>query len=259
MKWGINMRNKKGKIITVTSTKGGVGKTIFALNLAGVYSNLGYKTLVIDLDLYGGAVSTYLNSTNDHTIYNLILDLNNNKYKRLEDYLYTYNENIDILSAPKDPRNAKKIDPKYIPVVLNNALYKYDVILIDTSHNLNDVNILALDNSDYILYIFTNDTFDLKNTKSFISIMKDVGYNNYYMILNNSILNKNYYSLYDIRNLLGTNIDFTISKSMHIKNIDKYLLEGQILILNKNLLFTDKNESKKLNSIALKLLDEEEK
>ncbi|MDO4369405.1 MAG: MinD/ParA family protein [bacterium] len=253
------MRNKKGKIITVTSTKGGVGKTIFALNLAGVYSNLGYKTLVIDLDLYGGAVSTYLNSTNDHTIYNLILDLNNNKYKRLEDYLYTYNENIDILSAPKDPRNAKKIDPKYIPVVLNNALYKYDVILIDTSHNLNDVNILALDNSDYILYIFTNDTFDLKNTKSFISIMKDVGYNNYYMILNNSILNKNYYSLYDIRNLLGTNIDFTISKSMHIKNIDKYLLEGQILILNKNLLFTDKNESKKLNSIALKLLDEEEK
>lgn len=253
------MKNKKGKIITVTSTKGGVGKTIFALNLAGTYSNLGYKTLVIDLDLYGGAVSTYLNSTNNHTIYNLILDLNNNKYKKLEDYLYTYNENIDILSAPKDPRNAKKIDPKYIPVILNNALYKYDVILIDTSHNLNDANIITLDNSDYILYIFTNDTFDLKNSKSFISIMKDVGYNNYYMILNNSIQNKNYYSLYDIRNLLGTNIDYTISKSMHIKNIDKYILEGQILILNKNLTFTDKKENEKLKSIALKLLNEEEK
>ncbi len=253
------MKNKKGKIITVTSTKGGVGKTIFTLNLAGTYSNLGYKTLVIDLDLYGGAVSTYLNSTNNHTIYNLILDLNNNKYKKLEDYLYTYNENIDILSAPKDPRNAKKIDPKYIPVILNNALYKYDVILIDTSHNLNDANIITLDNSDYILYIFTNDTFDLKNSKSFISIMKDVGYNNYYMILNNSIQNKNYYSLYDIRNLLGTNIDYTISKSMHIKNIDKYILEGQILILNKNLTFTDKKENEKLKSIALKLLNEEEK
>ena len=253
------MKNKKGKIITVTSTKGGVGKTIFTLNLAGTYSNLGYKTLVIDLDLYGGVVSTYLNSTNNHTIYNLILDLNNNKYKKLEDYLYTYNENIDILSAPKDPRNAKKIDPKYIPVILNNALYKYDVILIDTSHNLNDANIITLDNSDYILYIFTNDTFDLKNSKSFISIMKDVGYNNYYMILNNSIQNKNYYSLYDIRNLLGTNIDYTISKSMHIKNIDKYILEGQILILNKNLTFTDKKENEKLKSIALKLLNEEEK
>ena len=52
------MKNAKGKIITVTSTKGGVGKTITTLNLAGVYSKLGYKVLVIDFDLYGGAVAT---------------------------------------------------------------------------------------------------------------------------------------------------------------------------------------------------------
>ena len=251
------MKNKKGKIITITSAKGGVGKTIFTLNLAGIYSNLGYKTLVIDLDLYSGAVATYVNSTNDRTIYNLVLDLNNNKYKKLEDYLYTYNENIDILSAPKDLRNAKKIDSKYIPIILSHTIYKYDVILLDTSHNLNDVNILALDNSDYILYIFTNDTFDIKNTKSFLSIMKDVGYNNYYMILNNSVCNKNYYSLYDLRNLLGVNIDYTISKTMTVKNIDKYILEGEILILNKNLTFQDKNENKKLNTLALKLVEEE--
>ena len=50
------------KIVVVTSGKGGVGKTITTLNLAGTYNHLGYKTLVIDLDLYGGAVATYLNS-----------------------------------------------------------------------------------------------------------------------------------------------------------------------------------------------------
>ena len=74
------MKNSKGKIITVTSTKGGVGKTITTLNLAGVYEKLGLKTLVIDLDLYGGAVATYLNSTNDRTIFNLVEDLTNNRY-----------------------------------------------------------------------------------------------------------------------------------------------------------------------------------
>ena len=40
------MKDKKGKIITVTSTKGGVGKTIFTLNLAGMYHLLGYKSVV---------------------------------------------------------------------------------------------------------------------------------------------------------------------------------------------------------------------
>lgn len=253
------MKNAKGKIVTITSTKGGVGKTITTLNLAGVYSKLGYKTLVIDLDLYGGAVATYLNSDNDKTIYTIVEDLTNNRYEKMEDYIYSYDENIDIIAAPKDPRMANKIDSKYIPLIFRNVIYKYDVILVDTSHILNEINIVTLDNSDTILYIFTNDTFDLKNTASFISIMKDVGYKNYYTILNESIMtSKNYYSLFDIRNIIKTNIDFTISKTMHIKNIDKYLLEGQIVIFNKKLLFSDKKELEKIKSLAEKLLNNKE-
>ncbi len=253
------MKNKKGKIITITSTKGGVGKTITTLNLAGVYSKLGYKTLVIDLDLYGGAVATYLNSTNDKTIYTIVEDLTNNRYEKMEDYIFKYDENIDIIAAPKDPRMANKIDSKYIPLIFRNVLYKYDVILVDTSHILNEINIVTLDNSDTILYVFTNDTFDLKNTASFIAIMKDVGYKNYYTILNESIMTgKNYYSIFDIRNIIKTNVDYTISKNMHIKNIDKYILEGQIIALNKKLIPNDKKEFDKVRSLAEKLLTDKE-
>lgn len=253
------MKNNKGTIITITSTKGGVGKTITTLNLAGTYAKLGYKILIIDLDLYGGAVATYLNSNNDRTIFNIVEDLTNNRYEKMEDYIYKYNELIDIIAAPKDPRMANKIDSKYIPLILRNVVYKYDVILIDTSHILNEINIVTLDNSDKILYILTNDTFDLKNTKSFISIMKDVGYKNYYTILNESIItSKGYYSMYDIRNIIKNNIDYTISKNMHIKNIDKYILDGEILILNKRLSFTDKKEWEKLKNLAQTLIKEKQ-
>jgi len=250
------MKGIKGTIITVTSTKGGVGKTINTLNLAGIYSSLGHKTLILDLDLYGGSVATYLNSNNDKTVYNLVEDLANNRYEKMEDYIYSYNENIDIIAAPKDPRMASKIEAKYIPIILNNIVYKYDVILIDTTHLLNEINIVTLDNSDKILYMFTNDTFDIKNTKSFISIMKDVGYKNYYTLLNESIhYNKNYYSLFDIRSLINNNIDFTISKTMHIKDIDRYIIEGKILFDNKNLSFNNKKDYDKFKNIALKLIE----
>ena len=37
------MERNKGKIITVTSTKGGVGKTITTLNLAGVFMKIKEK------------------------------------------------------------------------------------------------------------------------------------------------------------------------------------------------------------------------
>ena len=48
------MKKDKGKIIAVTSTTGGVGKTTTTLNLAGSYHLLGYKVLIIDFDLFGG-------------------------------------------------------------------------------------------------------------------------------------------------------------------------------------------------------------
>ena len=249
------MKATKGKIITITSTKGGVGKTIALLNLAGTYEKLGYKTLVIDLDLYGGAIATYLNSNNDKTIFNLVEDLTNNRYNTIDEYLFSYSDKIDIIAAPKDPRMASKIDSKYIPLILRNVIYKYDVILIDTTHNLNEVNIVTLDNSDSILYMFTNDTFDLKNTNSFISIMKDICNDNYYTILNESVHpGRNNYSLFDIRNIIKSNVDFTISKSMYIRNIDKFILDGKILIFNKGLSFTDKREWEKLKVIANTLI-----
>ena len=253
------MKSDKGKIITVTSTKGGVGKTIATLNLAGTYEKLGLKTLVIDLDLYSGAVATYLDSNNDKTIFNLVEDLTNNRYEKIEDYLFSYSDKIDIIAAPKDPRMAGKIDSKYIPLILRNVVYRYDVILIDTSHTLDEINVISLDNSDSILYIFTNDTFDLKNTKSFISIMKDVGYKNYYTVLNESVFpNRSNYSLFDIRNIIKNNVDFTISKSMYIRNIDKFILDGKILIFNKRLSFTDKKEWEKMKVLAKTLIKDKE-
>ena len=46
---------------------------------------------------------------------------------------------------------------------------------------------------------------------------------------------KDYFSLFDIRNIIKSNIDYTISNSFYIKNIDKYVLNGEILTLNRNI------------------------
>ena len=251
------MSKKRGKIICATSCKGGVGKTVTLLNLAGVYGNMGLKTLVLDFDLYGGAVATYLNSTNDRTIYNLVEDLTNNRYETLDDYVFSYNDNIDIIASPKDPRFAGKIDSKYIPLILNNAVYRYDVVLIDTSSVLDEVNVVTLDNSDSILYIFSNDAFDLKNTKSFMSIIKDVNYDNVYTLLNLARdPYRTYFSMYDIRNIIKYNVDFVIDKNYHIRNVDKYIMDGKIFILNSDLNMYNRKIYEVMSNMAKRLISD---
>ena len=253
------MANRNGKVISVSSVKGGVGKTTMVTNLAGIYYMMKKKVLIIDADFYSGGVSLWLDIRNKKDIFMLIDSFSNNRYSSIKDYVVEYNNGIDVLASPKDPRCALKIDSKYIPMIFDLAKREYDVILVDTNHIMNEVNLMILDNVYKSLFMVTNDLVDLKNTKSLISIFRETDKNNYMLVLNCSRdTGRDYFSLFDIRNIVKSNIDYTISNSFYIKNIDKYVLNGEILTLNRNINRFHGKDINKLKSIAEALIKEEE-
>lgn len=248
--------NKKGKIITVTSAKGGVGKTIFLLNLAGIFSRMKQKVLIVDCDLVGGAVALDLNLNPIKNIFHISDDIFNNRYQNYTDYLTSYQDNIDIVASCKDPKQALKIDMNYIMMFLKQVKNEYDIILVDTTHGFTKENINILDKSDIILYMMTNDIMDIKNTKSYMEVMNDIEMDHIKIILNNSRdINLNYFSKYDIRSMIGRNIDYSLDRSLYIKNITSFLIEGEIFTLNKSLTFKDKNDLKKLENMARNFIE----
>ena len=228
------MAINKGNIVCVFGVKGGIGKSILTLNLAGIVSNLKKRVLIVDMDLYGGSISIILNKNVNKTIYNLVDDFNNNRYDNFNDYITKYNDYIDYLACPKDPRKANKIDSSYIEILLDKAKFNYDLILIDTTHILDEISLTVLDKSDNILLVVSNDMLDIKNMRSLISIFKDLDIRKYKVILNNSFRNdKSYFNLYDIKNIINSNIDYEISNKFYIKNIDKYIMDGNIVTIDK--------------------------
>ncbi len=251
------MSIKAGKIFTVTSVKGGTGKTTTALNLAATFAKMNYKTLIIDLDLYSGAVALSLNTDNNKNVFSVIDDMNNNRFSFIENYVASYSNNIDVLGAPVDPRLASKIGINYISLLLRKAKMKYKVIIVDTNHVLNDINLMTFDCSDKILYVINNDPANLKNIKTMLSIHKDMEQNNYKVILNESTdKTKNYLSNYDIKNIIKDNIDYIIPSSFYNKNIDKYVLDGKILAMDKKIIKSNKKTIKIFDKIANDLLKE---
>lgn len=250
------MKKQAAKVISIFSCKGGVGKTTTTLNLAGIYDLMGKKVLIIDLDLNSGGIAVSLNVDVKKSIYNVVDDMSNNRFKDIYHYTVKYNDNISVLPSPVDPRDSLKVDSSYIKFLITSAIYKYDVLLIDTSHNISPISLAALDNSDNTLFMITNDPVDLKNARSMISIFNDTDKTNYKVVFNSSKdTGKDYFSLFDVKNIIKHNIDYTIDKSFYIKNIDKYVIDGEILTLNKKIRAQKKSDVNKLMKLANSLIE----
>lgn len=250
------MAIKEAKLITIASVRGGTGKTTTVLNLAGTYSLMNKKVLILDFDLFSGGIALSLNVEINSDLYKLAYDMDANEYKNINDYILKYNEYIDIIPAPKDPRYASKIEKKYINSIINKVRSKYEVIIVDTNHYLDATNLILFDKSDTIVYIFNNNPVDIKNLKSMIAIHKDMEKDNYVVVLNESNTRLNdMFNNYDIKNIIKNDINYIIPRSFYNKNINRYVLNGKILILEKGIRTFNKKTVKVFNKMAIDLLE----
>ena len=251
------MKGIKSSIVAITSGKGGVGKTIFSTNLAGVYHYLKKRVLLIDMDLSCGGISVILNLNYNKTIYNLADDILNNRYKDGSDYVTHYTEYIDVLPCCQDPRQGNRIDIKLIEQIISIYKNDYDVLLLDTSHIPTSYTLTALDLADDVLFMITDNIQDLKNSSSYITILNEIKDGNIHVVLNNSVrYEKKYFSKFDIKSIIKHNIDYILPSSMYINNINKYLMDGKILVLNNQLSFSNKSDRELLIKLAQDMVGE---
>ena len=182
-KEGISTPTKKeeiiSKVISVFSTKGGVGKTTIASNLAvSIARHTKKKVALVDLDLQFGDVAIMLNVSLKSTISDLIKEINQVDSNNIEEYMVTHFSGIKVLAAPVKPEYAEYITPAHITKIINCLRSRFNYIVIDTSNNFSETVLSALDLSDKILLVSTLDLPTIKNIKSGLDIMESLHYSN---------------------------------------------------------------------------------
>lgn len=166
-----------GKIITVFSTKGGIGKTTIATNLAVALAEKGgAKVGVVDADLQFGDVSLFLNLLPQATIADLVRDMENLDPVLLASYLTPYSDNIKVLPAPFRPEQAETITGNHVSAILKTMTAMFDYIVVDTAPVFNDTILTILDASDQILVVSSMDLPTIKNVKLCMEIMESLNY-----------------------------------------------------------------------------------
>lgn len=160
------------QIITVFSTKGGVGKSTIASNLAvSLYQQTKKKIALVDLDLQFGDIAVMLNIVPKNTITELIQEINQLDADLMESYLINHPTGIKILPAPIRPEYAELITSGHIEKILNVMKQNYDYIVIDTPAFFHETTLTALDLSTQILLLVSLELPTIKNVKLSLEVL----------------------------------------------------------------------------------------
>jgi pilus assembly protein CpaE len=157
--------SRDGKVITVFSAKGGVGKTTFSTNIAAYLATSGAKVLLVDLDLAFGDVAISLQLLPTNSIMDLVGMDGHIDEQGLASAVTHHSSGLDAAAAPADPSDADRIPGSTIAELLRVARTVYDFVIIDTPPAFTEHVLAAFDNSDTLLLIATLDIPAVKNLR----------------------------------------------------------------------------------------------
>jgi pilus assembly protein CpaE len=155
-----------GKIVTVFSPKGGVGKTTIAVNFALALAASGEKRVcLVDLDLGFGDVAITLQIFPARTLADAAHLQQGLDAETLETLLTPHRDNLSALVAPVQPDAKDAIPASLVGRILHLLRSKFDYVVVDTAPAFDEHVLQALDETDEMLLVTSLDVPTLKNVK----------------------------------------------------------------------------------------------
>ncbi len=139
------------KIIAITSTISGEGKTFFAINLAGVIAFSNKKVIIVDSDMRKPKIHIGFNVENTHGLSTILM-----RKDTIENCIRKSTlENLDFITAGVVPPNPSElILDNQMDLLLNELKLKYDFVIIDNPPiGLVTDGMKSLTIADYPIYI----------------------------------------------------------------------------------------------------------
>jgi len=165
-----------GKVISVYSPKGGTGCTTIATNLAISLYNEDTTVLLVDGNLQFGDVAVFLNEQSKYSVVDLTSRADELDVDVVENVTVKHSQSgVKVLAAPNKPEQADTVTGEQFGKMLHFLKTVYSYVIVDTTSSLQDITLAAIDSSDILVLVTTQDIPSIKSCRLFLDVANAFG------------------------------------------------------------------------------------
>jgi pilus assembly protein CpaE len=157
--------SSEGRILAVMGTKGGVGATVLACQLAASLQEAGGRAALVDLNYPLGDVALHFDVEPTYTLADLARAEQELDATYLRTILKGHESGVQILAAPTLMEDAESIHDLHVERVLPILRSEFDWVIVDVSRSWNEASIQALTLADQILLVTLFDVPTLNHAR----------------------------------------------------------------------------------------------
>jgi len=195
-----------GKIITIASGKGGVGKTTLTANVGIALAQKNFKVLLVDADVAMANLSLLLGmQASPITLHDVLVGESN-----IEDAIYEGPAGLNFIPSGLSLESYRRVDTERLESVVKEIAGKYDFILLDAPPGIEKNVMSALAAADEVLLITMPTSPSIADVLKTKIVSQRLGSNPIAVVVNFSMGEKGEISKEDIMKMLELPVYGTI-------------------------------------------------
>jgi pilus assembly protein CpaE len=204
-----------GRVITIASPKGGVGKTTVSTNLAiGLTANAPQSTVLVDLDVQFGDVASALGLVPEYTLPDAVHGPASEDTMVLKTFLTQHPSGLYAVCGAESPAAGDTVSGEDVTRLLASLAREFRYVVVDTAPGLSEQTLAALDRASDVVMLTSMDVPGVRGLRKELDVLRELAMipAGRHVVMNFADP-KNGLSVRDVETTIGAGVDVVLPRS----------------------------------------------